>query len=142
MTDEYYLDTNFFLYSSNTDSPFYQECLQLVNFCQERDILLSTSAETFQEIIHYSQNIKQLSFGLKTAVEVFKIVDKVYPINKETIERFLNLIEQYSNRKSRDVLHLSVCVENKIDYLITLDRDFKKFKEVRVLKPDEVLNQI
>lgn len=137
-----YLDTNFFIYLSDPLSSFYNDCVDLLSYCKKYSIRISTSTETIQEIIHYSKNIKQLDGGLITAKTTLQTINELIPITPEIIKVYLEKVQTYPNRKSRDILHLSACIENKIDCLVTLDNDFKKFNEVKILRPDEALTQI
>jgi len=134
-----YLDTNIFLYLSDESSPHYQVCADLIDHCQRKKILLSTCTETFQEIIHLYKNLKQLDQGIIISEYVLDLVDIVYPITRETIEIYLSKIKIYKTTSSRDLIHLSVGLENRLTKIISTDKDFKKFKEVEVLKPGEFL---
>lgn len=130
-----YLDTNFFLYLSDKSSPFHPTCTKFLRHCQKENILISTSAETIQEIIHYTKNTKQLEKGLKAAKQALSLVKVLLPVNKSTIDLYLKYAAIYKNASSRDLIHLAVCVENKIDKIITFDKDFAKFKEIKILLP-------
>lgn len=129
-----YFDTNFFLYLSNKSSPFHQSCIKFIKYCKEEKILVSTSAETIQEIIHYTKNIKQLEQGLKAAKKALNLLDEFFTIDKSIINTYLEYASVYKNASSRDLIHLAVCIENKIDKIITFDQDFAKFKELKILK--------
>lgn len=134
-----YLDTNIFIYLADESSNFHKDCLNLINFCQNKKILIFTSAETIQEIIHYSQNTKQLQKGLLVAKSVLKLADEVCSVNKKTIDIYLEQVEKYTSRTSRDLIHLSVCIENRLDKIITYDQDFNLFKGIKAFKPQEFL---
>ena len=133
-----YLDTNFFLYLSEFSSPFYQECFQLIKYCKVNKITLVTSTETIQEIIHFTKNTKQLEKGLQTAQKTLELVNEILPINQITIEIYLKKAAIYKTSSSRDLIHLAVCLENKIKNLITFDKDFEKFKELEILQPKNI----
>jgi predicted nucleic acid-binding protein len=130
-----YLDTNIFIYSSDKSSKYFSECVDFIRYCQKNKIKLSTSTETFQEIIHLAKNTKQLEAGLKIARRVIKLVDDIYNINKDTIQIFLEETKKYPGLESRDIIHLAVCIENKIDKIISFDRKFKSVKRVTVVTP-------
>ncbi len=133
-----YLDTNIFLYLANKTSLYYKNCLAFIEYCQTNNINLATSVETFQEIIHYSKNVKQLQEGIKTVKIATGLVDTILSIDKSTIEIFLEKAAKYRNVKSRDLIHLSSCIENNIKNIVTYDREFKRFKEVKVKLPEEI----
>lgn len=139
--DELYLDTNIFIYLSDKTSIYFKECSDLINYCHKNKILISTSTETIQEIIHYSKNTKQLKEGLIVAKKVLKLIDNIYSITKISVEIYLENAEVYTNVKSRDLIHLSVCQENKIDKIITYDKEFKQFKKLKALGPSEIIVQ-
>ncbi|MBI2594024.1 type II toxin-antitoxin system VapC family toxin [Candidatus Daviesbacteria bacterium] len=141
-TKNIYIDTNIFIYLSKPKSPFYKDCIDIIRHCKTHKILISTSVETIQEIIHYSKNIKQPLAGVAIARNILKLVNRFYPITESTVLLYLDQAEIYQTSGSRDLLHYVVCLENKIDSIITLDKDFKKFKEVEILKPEEVMTQI
>lgn len=135
----FYLDTNFFLYLSNFSSPFYTSCQKLIKHCKKEKILLSTSTETIQEIIHYTKNTKQLDKGLKISKKVLKLVDEIFSIDKLVIDTYLKYTATYKTSGSRDLIHLAVCTTNKVGKLVTFDKDFTKFKEIKVIIPDDVV---
>ena len=130
-----YLDANIFIYLSDKFSIYHKDCNSFINYCQNHNILISTSCETIQEIIHYAKNTKQLPTGLLVAKNVLELVDIIYSINRITVEIYLEQAEIYIGSTSRDLLHLSVCIENKLDKIITYDSDFNAFKGIKALKP-------
>lgn len=136
-----YLDTNIFLYLTNKRSLFYQSCWQFLQYCKENNLFIVTSAETIQEIIHYSQNLKKLGKGLEAAKQVFKVISQLLVVDRNVIDLYLELIKKYSRVASRDILHLAASLENSVDFIITYDRDFKKFRQITSLTPDEFLKR-
>lgn len=138
---DFYLDTNIFIYLADKKSPYNKSCSKLTKYFQKHQIRITTSTETFQEIIHYSQNTKQLSTGITIAKKVLELVDGIYSVDKTTIEIYLDQVKKYENAKSRDIIHLSVCLENGLSQILSYDKEFKQFKEVKVLTPKEFLSQ-
>lgn len=134
-----YLDTNIFIYLADKSSSFNKSCRQLIKYLQKNHIRINTSTETFQEIIHYAKNTKQLSTGITIAEKLLQLVDGIYSVDKTTIEIYLEYVKKYENAKSRDIIHLSVCLENNIGEIISLDKEFKQFKEVKTLTPEEFI---
>lgn len=133
-----YLDTNFFLYLSEPSSSFHQDCLRLVKHCKKNKIPLVTSTETIQEIIHFTKNTKQLEKGIKVAQKTLQLINEILSVNKTTIEIYLEKTSTYKTSSSRDLIHLAVCLENKIDKIVTFDKDFARFKEIKILQPQNV----
>ncbi len=133
-----YLDTNFFIYLSDKTSPIYKICAKFLGYCRKNNILTVTSVETIQEIIHLAKNTKQLDKGLRTSKICLKIVDDILPINETVIGNYLRYASTYKSAGSRDLIHLAVCIENKINKIVTFDRDFAKFKEIDILHPQDI----
>lgn len=134
-----YFDTNVFIYLSNRQLPFYTEIKKLIQYCQDNDIQIVTSVETIQEIIHYAQNVKQLSFGLQTSHKALALTDELFILDKNIINLYLAFVKKYKNRESRDFIHLATCHYQKIDILITCDKGFKKIHEINSIAPAEFL---
>jgi predicted nucleic acid-binding protein len=137
--NSFYLDTNFFLYLSDKTSPFNLRCRQFIKNSKHQGHLLLTSTETIQEIIHYSKNIKQLHLGLKVAEETLNLVTELLPVSLRTIDIYLKYAALNKNASSRDLIHLAVCIENKLNKIVTFDSDFRKFKEVDIITPKEAV---
>lgn len=132
-----YLDTNFYIYSSDKNNQFYEECYRFIKYSIHNRITLTTSVETFQEIIHFSRNRREPHRGLDIAKHALELTDSILPITRETIGVFLEKANVYIKMTSRDILHLAVCLENNIDQIVTYDKEFKNFKEIKTLLPEE-----
>lgn len=134
-----YIDTNVFLYLSNKTSSFYLESVELIKYLKKNKILILSSTETIQEIVHVALKTKKLGYGLKIIEKVLEIIDELLPINSKTINIYLSLVAKHPTNDSRDSLHTSVCIENTIETIITYDHGFKKFKELKSLTPKEFI---
>lgn len=134
-----YLDTNIFIYLADKNSPFQSVCLNLIKSCQKKGIAITTSVETFQEIIHYAKNISQLSAGIRLCKKVKRLVDKTLAVDEKIIDRYLQLASKYKKVKSRDLVHLAVSLENKLQAIISYDKEFKRFEEIKSASPSEFL---
>jgi len=137
-----YLDTNVFIYLSNRKYPYYVSCRELIASCRSKSIPLVTSAETFQEIIHWSKNKNRLKNGIEIVKRFKKIVWELFPVDETIVDLYLEKASRYKQVPSRDLIHLATCIENKIKHIVTLDKDFNFFKEVVSLAPHEALEFI
>lgn len=134
-----YLDTNIFLYLADKKSPFHEACKELIEYVHKEKILLVTSTETIQEIVHYAKNIRQLGKGLEIAKIILQLVDELLSVDREVIDKYLKLTKKYRKIKSRDIIHLATALKNSLNTIITYDKEFKKFKEVRAMPPEDFL---
>lgn len=138
--NNFYLDTNFFIYLADKSSPFHLICKKFIRYCQKENILIATSTETIQEIIHYTKNTKQLPLGLKASKKALSIINELISVTGSTIGLYLGFVSKYKSATSRDLIHLAVGLENKVDKIVTFDRDFAKFKEIKILNPQDITN--
>lgn len=139
-----YLDTNIFIYSSQAASPFFSDCNSFIKYSLNNHIDLATSTESIQEIVHLAKKTKKISTALKTAKILLNLTQLLLPLDKETIVMFLDLIRKNSRLgklESRDFIHLASCLRYNINLLITYDNEFKKFKEIQTLTPEEFLKK-
>ncbi len=63
----YYVDTNVFIYRTQKESPYFDECKKFLDLAIKGDISITTSVETLQEVIPVFQRNNQHSLGLKVA---------------------------------------------------------------------------
>lgn len=132
-----YVDTNIFIYSQDRQSEYYDVCQQ---FFARYTADISTSVETIQEIIHFSVNTKQRDKGILLAKAVPEICPQILSITTETVSLYLQKVQEHPTSTSRDVIHLASCLENDICTLVSYDKDFRKFTEIRVVTPEELLS--
>lgn len=134
-----YFDTNIYLYLVNPKSIYYQECKDLLKYCQKQNHQIVTSVETIQEIIHFAKNIKQLEFGLDAANLVLQITDQLIPFTESILATYLENAAIYFSPNSQDILHYSTCQSEDIKTLLTYDKDFSKFKDINPTKPSQFI---
>jgi predicted nucleic acid-binding protein len=76
-----------------------------------------------QELLHVFLpvgRIETLDAALKLATQG---VDRILPIDAESVLHARNLADRHPGLTARDLLHLSVCQRNKIEKLKTFDRN-------------------
>lgn len=137
-----YLDTNIFIYLSDRASIYHKACNQLVILAEKQKIILITSVETLQEIVHYSLSLKKPTQGLLLVKEAMSLVDELLSVDRSTIDLYVKLIEKnlsIKNISSRDMIHIACALQNDISALISYDKRLKKLKEVNCLRPEEVI---
>ena len=139
-----YLDTNIFVYSSQKTSPFFLKSINLLKYSLKNSIAIATRSESIQEIIHLAIKTRNVATGLKTANILLKLTQLLLPVDKETINIYLNLLKNYSQLnklESRDFIHIASCLQYDIKILVTQDKEFKKFKGIKIFTAEEYLNQ-
>ena len=85
---------------------------------------LVTDAEVLQEILH-----RYTAIGRHEAIDpaldlVLGIVDEVYPIDAGLVRAAARLLDRLPRLSARDVLHLAVMRQYRIDDILTFDVAF------------------
>lgn len=135
----YYLDSNIFLYSALKNSPYHHSCIFFLQKIKESSLSVTTSCETIQEIIHVVSGLANRELGIRICRDLLKIIPEPLAIDLAVLPVYLQSAKKYQGVESRDILHLAVCISNTIDTVITYDRHFQKFSEIKVLTPEDIL---
>lgn len=137
-----YVDTNIFLYAPDNESTYFATCKLFLSRCIKEKIEITTSVETFQEVIHYLRNREMSREAIQICHNIFKIIPLPLSIDATIMMTFLKLVNKYGDIKtlqSRDLLHVAVGIENKIDTIITYDKAMSKIEEIKTLTPEQFL---
>ncbi|MCL5986895.1 MAG: type II toxin-antitoxin system VapC family toxin [Actinobacteria bacterium] len=138
--NKYFLDTNILMYAAGKEHIFKKPCIELLEKAVSGEIEVYTDAHVFQEILHRSISQQNLKVGIQIFDEYIKIMNgKILPITFRELKILRKFVEKYPHDKAGDLLHLSVMITNNIDKIITLDKDFKRFKEVITFNPADLL---
>ncbi len=134
-----FLDTNIFMYAAGSEHPNKEASVKLLEQVVIGDIEAATSVEVIQEILHRYTHIGRKESGLKLATYVMEIVPIIYDIERQDIEKSMELLRKYTIN-SRDAIHAAVALNRKIPIICTYDSHFKAIEEIDVRKPEEVLS--
>ena len=137
-----YVDTNVFIDRSDKSSAHYAEAKKFIDKALTTTLLITTSTETIQEIIYYGYKMKKMNDVVKICYLIVDELNDLLSVDVLTIREYLKFVHKYPKADSRDLIHLAACLANNIGIIITFDRDFKKFKEVRALTPGEYLKLV
>ena len=134
-----YIDTNIFIYLATPNSPYHELSHKSVSLCLNNKTDIFTSTETVQEIVHVMKINGQQDKGIFIAKNIIKLVTRLISVDTEIILQYLELLSIYKKPQSRDVLHVATCIKNKISTIMTYDKHFSEFKEIQILKPEDVI---
>ena len=118
-----FFDSNIPMYLVGGDHPNRAPAKHLVELAIAGRRRLVTDAEVFQEILH-----RYVAIGRRDAIDAASstlaaIVDEVYPIELEDVERARRLVT-HSSMTARDAVHLAVMQRRDIAEIMTFDRAF------------------
>jgi uncharacterized protein len=117
-----FIDSNVFIYAVGRSHPLREEAQRFFLQAYKDRKMLVTSAEVLQELLYVYLpvgRLETLDAAIKLATEG---VDRVIPVDTETILHARNLADQHSELTSRDLLHLALCQIFKIREIKTFDR--------------------
>ena len=85
---------------------------------------LVTDAEVFQEILHRYTAINRRD-AIQPAFDALSgVVDEVYPIAKEQVERAKTIVLGRQRLRARDAIHLAVMERHGVTRIMSFDADY------------------
>ncbi len=91
------------------------------------DERLVTDVEVFQEILHRYVAIARREAILPAFEALTGIVDEVFPVDRQDIERTKDIVLSTEWLSARDALHLAVMARHGIKRIISFDEGFDGF---------------
>lgn len=117
-----FVDSNVFIYAVGRPHPLRSEAQDFFIESRKQGKVLVTSAEVLQELIHVYLPAGRLD-TLDAALELATgVVDRVVPMDAESVLHARALAAQYPALSARDLIHLSVCQIHGIREIQTFDR--------------------
>lgn len=85
---------------------------------------LVTSAEVFQEILHRYVAIQRRD-AIQPAFDVLLgVVDEVFPIERQDVERAKRVLDGHRGLSARDALHVAVMSRQDVSRILSFDAAF------------------
>ena len=82
-----------------------------------------TDAEVLQEILHRYVAIDRRDAIGPASDALLGVVDEVYPVEREDVERARRLV-QATRLSARDAVHVAIMRRRGVDRILTFDRGF------------------
>lgn len=92
---------------------------------------LVTDAEVLQEILHRYAAIGRLDAIQPAFDALFGIVDEIFAIDVDDVERAKIILLGKYRLSARDAIHIAVMERRKIDRILSFDRGFDRFPGLR-----------
>lgn len=131
-----FLDSAIFMYAAGSDHPLRTPCRRVLERAVAGDLVGVTSAEVIQEIVHRYLALRKPDLAAIVAREVLSSFGPVIPVLHSTVARLPALVATYPQAAARDLLHLATCAEEGIAEIVTPDRDFDAYREIRRIAPE------
>jgi predicted nucleic acid-binding protein len=119
-----FIDTNVPMYLIGADRDMQHRARERLEDAIAAGEVLCTDAEVLQEILHRYLAIRRPEFIDPAFETLLGVVDVVYPIEREDVERARRVVQTTSRLTARDALHIAVMQRRDVDRVLTFDVGF------------------
>jgi predicted nucleic acid-binding protein len=135
-----YVDTTIFMYAVGAESRFKEPCARVLRAGAADRVVLVTSAETLQEVLHRYWSIGRQSDIQPTFDAISASVKRILPVTGDDVEEARRLGERAhggSGVSARDLVHAAVARRQGLREILTVDAGFASIPGVVVVDPLE-----
>ncbi len=125
-----FVDSNIPMYLIGAPHPHKIDAQRLLERAIADREKLVTSAEVFQEIIHRYSHLDRCG-AIQAAFDALSgVVDEVYPITMDLVERAKTIVLGRATLKARDAIHLATMERHGISRIMSFDTHFDGYPGV------------
>jgi predicted nucleic acid-binding protein len=121
-----FIDTNVPMYLIGADREMHVRARERIEDALAASETLCTDAEVLQEILHRFLAIRRPDYIDPAFETLLGVVDVVYPIEREDVERARRIVRTTSRLTARDAIHVAVMQRHDIDRVLTFDTGFDR----------------
>ena len=92
---------------------------------------LVSDAEVLQEILHRYSAIERLDAIQPAFDALFGLVDEVFPIESDNVQRAKTILLGKYQLSARDAIHLAVMEQRGVQRILSFDQGFDRYPNVR-----------
>jgi predicted nucleic acid-binding protein len=130
-----FVDANIPMYLIGADERYRGDARRLVERAITARERLVTNAEVLQEILHRYTAIDQRDAIQPAFDAILGIVDEVFPVTIDEVERAKNIVHGRRKHSARDAIHLATMERNGITRIMTFDRGFDTYPGISRVVP-------
>ncbi len=119
-----FIDTNVPMYLIGADQVLQQRARTQIEDAIAGGEILCTDAEVLQEILHRYVAVRRPEFIDPAFDTLLGVVDVVYPIEREDVERGRRVLRTTGRLSARNALHIAVMQRHDVDRVMTFDTAF------------------
>lgn len=131
-----FIDSNIPMYGAGRNSEFKEPCRRVLESVAREEIEGYTSVEVLQEILYRFWHLGDTASGLQLFDLFSETVTAVLPVTETDVYLARSHSEKYSCGP-RDLLHLAVMQNNRIETIITADKHFDAVDSIERIDPLE-----
>jgi len=117
-----FVDTNVFMYAVGLSHPLKDPSREFFVNSFEEDVLLVTSVEVLQELLHAYLPVNRLSTLEAAFTLIESCVHEIWALETEDVQFARKLIPRYAGLGARDLLHVACCKRREVTQMKTFDR--------------------
>lgn len=134
-----FVDTNVFMYLAGSDPALRKQCRNALRAAAEQEIVLVSSAEVLQEILHRYSALDRHDDARTVYDSVTAICADIVPITERLTARALDLLMQHPHLPARDALHVATMENRGIRRILSADRHFDRLAAVGRVDPADLV---
>ena len=133
-----YIDSNIFIYPIIYDETVIREAKKSREFLlgiAQGKIEAYTSTITWDEVAWIVRKLLGTNISINHGKRFLSFPHlRLLPIKRTTVLKAQEITERYK-LKPRDALHAAATLENRIDTIVSYDRDFDELDEIKRIEP-------
>lgn len=140
--NRYFIDTNVFMYSRGKSHNYKESCANLIlkiadGSFEEKLGVPFLDTEVFQEIFYRYAGLNKIKTAIDISCNLMELGINILPVRDMEVKKLIELYKKYNQFKfsTRDLIHLSVMVNNGIKNIISTDKHFDSFDEIKRIDP-------
>ena len=124
MSDAIFIDSNVFMYAAGADHVYKQPSVRVLAAIGAKTLIAAISAEILQEILYRYSSIGLSAKGIALARSMLEYPVNVLSVTAQDLRSTIDLLEQHSQLKPRDAVHIATMRNNKLGRILSADRHF------------------
>jgi len=139
-----YVDTTVFMYAMGAESRFKEPCAHILRAGASDRVVLLTSAETLQEVLHRYRSIGRHKEIQVTFDAIAAAVTRILPVTADDVEEARRLGDRTRGgpgtstpTSARDLVHAAVAHRQGLREILTVDAGFASIPGIVVIDPLE-----
>ena len=129
-----FVDSNIPMYLVGSIHPHKRDAQRILERCIAERERLVTDAEVFQEILHRYVAIERRDAIQPAFDALLGIVDEVFPVDLDAVERARTVLLGHARLSARDALHVAVMEQQGVERILSFDSGFDDFPGIARLK--------
>jgi len=138
MRDLFFLDANIIMYCLGTEHPLKAPCLRVIEQIRDGKLLVCTSTEVQQEILHRYYAQKRQDIGDRAYRLLTELSHVVYSVTPDDMERAFSILHEVSDIDVRDAVHAAVMLNNGLTHILSTDNHFDHITGITRVAPERM----